>query len=119
MNQGRFADSYHADRRSLSGKGGLVTWRRLNGIDAAFLYAETGTAPLHVMGTLVFESHHRGPGEDYRRMRAQIERRLPSLPILRRKLTEVPLGLGHPVWTDDPSFDLDAHLHRVALPAPG
>jgi WS/DGAT/MGAT family acyltransferase len=88
-------------------------------MDATFLYAETGSAPLHVLGTLVLESYGRGPREDYRRMRAQIESRLPVLPILRCKLVGVPLGLGHPIWIDDPSFDLDAHLHRVALPAPG
>lgn len=28
-----------------------------------------------------------------------------------------PLGLPH--WEDDPGFDLDRHLHRVTLPAPG
>ena len=31
----------------------------------------------------------------------------------------VPFGLDHPRWVDDPAFDLDNHLHRVALPAPG
>jgi diacylglycerol O-acyltransferase / wax synthase len=93
--------------------------RQLSGMDAAFLYAETADAPLHVMGALVLESNGRGPREDFRRIRAQIERRLPGLPILRRKLAEVPLALGRPFWTDDPAFDLDAHLHRTALPAPG
>jgi diacylglycerol O-acyltransferase / wax synthase len=88
-------------------------------MDAAFLYAEKGDAPLHVMGALVLESCGRGPREDFRRIRAQIERRVPSLPLLRRKLVGVPLGIGHPVWSDDPDFDLDAHLHRAALPAPG
>src|SRR5258705_12547543 len=100
-------------------KGGCVTWRRLSGMDSAFLYAETGDTPLHVMGALVLESHGRGPREDFRRIRAQIERRLPGLPLLRRKLGAVPFGLGHPIWIDDPDFDLDAHLHRIALPAPG
>jgi WS/DGAT/MGAT family acyltransferase len=88
-------------------------------MDAAFLYAETGDSPLHVMGALVLESHGRGAREDFRRIRAQIERRLASLPILRRKLVPFPFGLGHPVWTDDPDFDLDAHLERRALPTPG
>src|SRR5262245_12253949 len=96
-----------------------MTWRQLSGMDAAFLYAETGDKPLHVMGALVLESHGRGPREDFRRVRAQIERRLCGLPILRRKLAEVPLGLARPVWTDDPAFDLDAHLRRAALPSPG
>jgi WS/DGAT/MGAT family acyltransferase len=31
----------------------------------------------------------------------------------------VPLGLHHPVWADDPEFELDDHLRRVSLPAPG
>jgi diacylglycerol O-acyltransferase / wax synthase len=88
-------------------------------MDAAFLSAETAEAPLHVMGTLVLESCGRGPREDFRRIRAQIERRLPALPILRRKLVAAPLGLGRPVWSDDASFALDDHLQRVALPAPG
>src|SRR5262249_35180738 len=102
-----------------SSQGDLVSWRRLSGMDAAFLYAETGYAPLHVMGALVLESQGRGPREDFRRIRAQIERRLPALPILRRKLVGVPLALARPVWADDASFDLDAHLRRAALPAPG
>jgi diacylglycerol O-acyltransferase len=88
-------------------------------MDAAFLYAETPDTPLHVIGALVLESHGRGPREDFRRIRAQIERRLPGLPLLRRKLGAVPFGLGHPIWIDDPNFCLDAHLHRMALPAPG
>src|SRR4029453_18443264 len=99
--------------------GGFMIGRQLSGMDAAFLYAETADAPLHVMGALVLESNGRGPREDFRRIRAQIERRLPGLPILRRKLAEVPLALGRPFWKDDPAFDLDAHLHRTALPAPG
>ncbi|HKA13837.1 MAG TPA: wax ester/triacylglycerol synthase family O-acyltransferase [Myxococcota bacterium] len=88
-------------------------------MDAVFLYAETGETPLHVMGALVLESHGRGPREDFRRIRAQIEQRLPRLSILRRKLVEAPLGLVRPVWVDDSHFDLDAHLRRAALPAPG
>src|ERR1700716_1189250 len=30
-----------------------------------------------------------------------------------------PFGIGPPRWVDDERFDLDAHLHRIALPAPG
>ena len=29
------------------------------------------------------------------------------------------LPLRGPRWEDDPDFDLDLHLHRLALPAPG
>ncbi len=44
---------------------------------------------------------------------------LPELLPLRRRLMAVPFGLDHPRWVDDPAFDLDNHLHRAALPAPG
>ena len=45
--------------------------------------------------------------------------RVPTLLPFRRRLMAVPFGLDHPRWVDDPDFDLDNHLHRVALPAPG
>src|SRR4029453_9495831 len=32
---------------------------------------------------------------------------------------EVPVHLGLPVWVDDADFDLDYHVRRSALPAPG
>jgi WS/DGAT/MGAT family acyltransferase len=88
-------------------------------MDAVFLYGETANAPLNVMGVVIFEKRSPAPGADYARLRAQIADRLPALPVLRRKLVEVPLGLEHPLWTDDPHVDLDAHIHRSALPAPG
>jgi WS/DGAT/MGAT family acyltransferase len=88
-------------------------------MDAVFLYGETPSAPLHVMGAVILEKSSPVPGADYARLHAQIRQRLPALPVLSRKLVEVPLGLDHPLWTDDARFDLDAHVHRAALPAPG
>jgi WS/DGAT/MGAT family acyltransferase len=35
------------------------------------------------------------------------------------RLGEAPLGMAHPVWLDDDSFDPARHVRRVALPAPG
>jgi WS/DGAT/MGAT family acyltransferase len=37
----------------------------------------------------------------------------------RRRLVEVPLGLDHPYWIEDPDFDLDFHLRHIAVPPPG
>jgi WS/DGAT/MGAT family acyltransferase len=34
-------------------------------------------------------------------------------------VVSVPFDLGLPLWVDDPEFDLDFHLRRTALPAPG
>ena len=39
--------------------------------------------------------------------------------MFHRKLKQVPLGIDHPVWVDDEDFDIDRHVHRMALPSPG
>ena len=48
-----------------------------------------------------------------------IESRLDLVPPFRRRLATVPLGLDHPVWIEDPDFDLDYHVRRIGCPAPG
>lgn len=34
-------------------------------------------------------------------------------------MVRVPFGLHHPLWIEDPGFDLDYHVRQVAVPAPG
>ena len=48
-----------------------------------------------------------------------VSSRLVLAPIFRRRLVEVPLRLGHPYWVDDPTFDIQHHIRRSALPSPG
>lgn len=36
-----------------------------------------------------------------------------------QRYVSTPLGLHQPVWVDDPEFDVDTHLRRVACPLPG
>jgi WS/DGAT/MGAT family acyltransferase len=31
----------------------------------------------------------------------------------------VPFRLSHPVWVEDPDFDLEAHIHHIGCPSPG
>src|SRR5207245_11365779 len=52
-------------------------------------------------------------------VRPLVEDRLDLLQPFRRRLVEVPFRFHHPVWIEDPDFDLDNHLHQAALPAPG
>ncbi|MGH9050850.1 MAG: wax ester/triacylglycerol synthase domain-containing protein, partial [Acidimicrobiia bacterium] len=35
------------------------------------------------------------------------------------RLVQMPGHMHRPVWVDDPNFELDDHLHRATLPAPG
>ena len=37
----------------------------------------------------------------------------------RRRLVEVPFGLDHPYWIEDPAFDREFHERFIAVPAPG
>jgi WS/DGAT/MGAT family acyltransferase len=92
---------------------------RLTGLDASFLYMETPTLHMHVAMAAVFDPSTVPDGYSFRRIRQMINDRIPLAPVFQRRLVEVPMRLGHPVWVDDPEFDIDNHLRRAALPSPG
>ena len=89
---------------------------RLSPLDASFLFMEESTTAMHVGGLMTFDAT---PGFDPDRFVAQIGQRLAAVPRYRQKIREVPVHLGLPVWVDDPGFELDYHVRRSALPAPG
>jgi len=91
---------------------------RLTGIDASFLYMETPTVHMHTIKVAVLRP---APEVDYsiERVKADLRARMHLLPPFRRRLVEVPLGFHHPVWIEDPAFDLDDHVRRATVPAPG
>jgi WS/DGAT/MGAT family acyltransferase len=97
---------------------------RMSGMDAAFLALETPTMHLHVGAVMVFDPTAAEVGADmpalhYERLRSVVEERIHLVPPLRRRVVRVPFGLEHPVWVDDPHFELDYHLRRASLPSPG
>jgi diacylglycerol O-acyltransferase len=93
--------------------------QRLGGLDSAFLYFETPTMHMHVGGLMLVDPSTMPEPYSYAAMHAYIESRLPLVPAFRRKLATVPLNLSRPYWVEDPDFDLDYHLHRIAVPPPG
>ena len=92
---------------------------RLSGLDASFLYNETPSLHMHTLKYSVLDVSAVEGGFTLERLREALERRLHRLPPFRRRLVEVPGGLHHPVWIEDPSFDLDFHVRRVGVSAPG
>ncbi len=88
---------------------------RLSPRDAAFLYAEAATTPMHVGGLAVFEAP--GAGFGYDDLVELVGARIAQVPRYRQKVLGVPFGLGRPVWADDAEFDLTFHVRRAALPA--
>jgi WS/DGAT/MGAT family acyltransferase len=93
--------------------------RRLSGTEAAFLALETPSTHMHVTGTLVLDPGSLEGRDPFVEVRRLMDERLHLLPPFRRRLVPVPFGAAHPVWIEDPGFDLGAHLHRWELPSPG
>lgn len=93
--------------------------QRLTGLDAAFLQMETPTNHMHVMAAAVIAPAEGDGGFTVDTMRALVADRIDRLPPFRRRLVTVPFSLHHPLWVEDPHFDLAYHVRRVAVPAPG
>ncbi|MEV0389068.1 wax ester/triacylglycerol synthase family O-acyltransferase [Nonomuraea sp. NPDC050643] len=87
---------------------------QLTALDAQFLHFETATNIANIAGLAVLDG-------DLNRadLQALLERRLPYVPALRRKLAPVPLGLDHPYWMQEDDLDLDYHVREIGLPPPG
>ena len=76
---------------------------------------ERAGAHMHVASTIIFD----GPPPTHEEFRDHIASRLHLVPRFRQKLRFVPFDQGRPVWVDDPHLNLDYHVRRTALPAPG
>jgi len=92
---------------------------RLTGLDGAFLALESPTTHLHIMGTMVFDPSDLDRALTFRRIRSLVGERVPLVPPFRMRMVEVPFGLQHPIPMEDPDFDLDYHVRRTSIPAPG
>ena len=92
---------------------------QLSGVDASFLNMETNSVFGHVCSLYVFDPAGAPGGAGFDAMRSVILERLDDLPIFRRKLLTVPLGLDLPYWVEDPDFDIDFHIRHHAVPPPG
>jgi diacylglycerol O-acyltransferase / wax synthase len=88
--------------------------------DAFFLYTETPCVQQHVGGLAILDPSSRPggpllPGD----LKGLLSGRLHRLPRLRQRLAVPPLGLARAAWLDDDGFDIDWHVRRLLLPAPG
>jgi diacylglycerol O-acyltransferase / wax synthase len=84
-------------------------------MDASFLHIEGPMNPMHIGGVSIFE----GPAPPFERLEKMVSSKLGQVPRYRQRVRFIPLGLGRPVWVDDPHFNLTYHLRHTALPPPG
>jgi diacylglycerol O-acyltransferase / wax synthase len=93
--------------------------QQLTGLDAAFLALETANATGHVGGVCVLDPTDAPKPLTLARLTEVLAERVPLVPVLRRKLLNVPFGLDQPYWIDDADFDIEYHIREIALPRPG
>jgi WS/DGAT/MGAT family acyltransferase len=93
--------------------------RRLNGQDAAFLYAETPTMPFHGASITILDPSTATSQLDVDHFRSVIASRVDRLVPFRLRLAAPPWGLDWPVWVDAHDFDVRRHIRAVGLPRPG
>jgi diacylglycerol O-acyltransferase / wax synthase len=93
--------------------------QQLTGLDASFLALETTNSTGHVGGVCILDPRDAPQRLTLATLTSLIGQRLPQVPVLRRRLLEVPLGLDQPYWIDDDTFDLEYHVREIALPRPG
>ena len=91
----------------------------MTGLDAKFLYSETPTAHMHTVKVAVSDVSGIEGGFSYDTLLAVLGQQLGRLPPFRRRVVPVPWGLDHPVWGEDPAFDLKHHVSRRVLDEPG
>jgi len=90
---------------------------RLAGQDAIFLYRETPTSIMHTLKVSIVKVLN--TEASFEELQERLIQTLYGNPILRKRVVPVPLGIHHPVMVDDPDFDINAHIFRAAIPAPG
>ncbi len=92
-----------------------MTRHAMGSADAAWLHMDRPTNLMVINGVLWFDTPL--DADDFREiLRTRLVDRYPPF---RRRVVESGIGLGGAQWEDDPLFDLDRHVHHVALPAPG
>jgi WS/DGAT/MGAT family acyltransferase len=104
---------------SAAGQGAEVTLHRLGGFDSSLLRLEGPTQPMHAFSLVELDVSEMPGGYSFQNFRDVLASRTDALPEFRAKLADSLFNLDTPVWVDDPEFDIDNHIHRLELPAPG
>src|SRR5581483_823860 len=107
----RARSSRHGSREEIA----MATFSpRLSALDAAFLYFERPNQRMQVGCVVELEAPIA-----YQELVAAVTERLAAIARYRQRPVRATFDLDRPAWEDDPGFDVERHVHHVALPAPG
>jgi len=96
-------------------------YQRLTQLDHSFLVYEGPNSPMHVAAAQIFEAaplRRPAGGLDIERIEEYVQSRLHAIPRYRQRLARTPIE-GHPIWIDDPRFNIRYHVRHTRLPRPG
>ena len=87
----------------------------LSSVDVAWYHMEDPTNLMMITGVFIFDTP-----VDYERLVERLKVRLTGrFRRFRQRVVAKRSRFGRPYWEDDPHFDINSHIHRMALPAPG
>lgn len=96
---------------------------RLSGESGGFLSLELPIQPMSSIVLMMLRPATAADGSrqpiDLDYLRGHMASRLDELPAFRWQVKPVPFGLHHPVFVEEPGFDLGFHLREHLLPEPG
>lgn len=93
--------------------------KRLNGWDALMLYSETPNIHMHTLKVAVIDASNHPGDYTFELFQRTLGRRLHLLEPLRYQLVDMPFKLHRPMWLENARIDLDYHVRRARVAAPG
>lgn len=92
---------------------------RLTPLDVSNLRVEDRGLPMHVAALAILDGAALSGPLGLDALRETVRQRLHLAPRLRQVLYRPRLGLGPPIWVDDPAFDIRLHVRAREVPSPG
>ncbi|HEU0198975.1 MAG TPA: wax ester/triacylglycerol synthase family O-acyltransferase [Burkholderiaceae bacterium] len=90
-----------------------MTTYPMTAVDAAWYHMDGPANLAMVTGLLLTKTPL-----DFQKVRALYKRRLSGFDRFRQRVVERGFPVPAPQWEDAPDFDMDQHVHHIALPAP-
>jgi WS/DGAT/MGAT family acyltransferase len=96
-----------------------INTRRLNPLDASWLFVEHRNTPMHVAGLIPFSPPADAPPDFLRNLIAELRTTPKVTSPWNLRLRNPRLKTLVPAWVEDQHIDLDYHIRHSALPSPG
>jgi diacylglycerol O-acyltransferase len=93
--------------------------KRLSGWDSLLLSSETPNVHQHTVKVAVVDTSEFAGEPTFDAFRKIFRTRLSALEPLRYELVDIPLHLHRPMWRECADIDMDYHVRRLQVPAPG